>query len=67
MASQPAVRIEDIDARPSAGRHRKCLAGRIPAARAGQYTVVLEAAAAGDLVERIGARCSPRTKRAAAS
>ena len=55
-ASQPAVRIDDIDG-ASVGRTaiEKCLRWKNPKRLdPGKYTVVLEAAAAGDLVDRIG-------------
>ncbi len=61
-ASQPAVRIDDIDGE-AVGRAaiEKCLRWKNPRRLdPGKYTVVLEAAAAGDLVERIGSSLQAR-------
>src|SRR5262249_3075604 len=62
-ASQPAVRIEDIDGAP-VGRAaiEKCLRWKKPKRlEPGKYTVVLEAAAAGDLIERLGSQIQARS------
>jgi predicted Zn-dependent protease len=62
-ASQPAVRIEEIDG-AAVGRSamEKCLRWKNPKRLdPGKYTVVLEAAAAGDLVERLSASMDART------
>ena len=61
-ASQPAVRIEEIDG-AAVGRSamEKCLRWKNPKRlEPGKYTVVLEAAAAGDLVDRIVAPMDAR-------
>jgi predicted Zn-dependent protease len=62
-ASQPAVRIEEIDGADVAHRAiEKCLRWKNPKRLdPGKYTVVLEAAAAGDLVERIAAPMQARS------
>jgi predicted Zn-dependent protease len=62
-ASQPAVRIEEIDG-AAVGRAaiEKCLRWKNPKRLdPGKYTVVLEAAAAGDLVERMGSPLDARS------
>ncbi len=62
-ASQPAVRIEEIDG-AAVGRTamEKCLRWKNPKRlEPGKYTVVLEAAAAGDLVERMATPMNART------
>jgi predicted Zn-dependent protease len=61
-ASQPAVRIEEIDG-AAVGRSaiEKCLRWKNPKRlEPGKYTVVLEAAATGDLVERMVAPMDAR-------